>query len=84
MEPFAHELQTVFHNKLESDHVIDKEQVLIGIVEKGVDGKLFNFSYVNRENSDMFLDLGKSILAVTSYIPDGMLVFFPSYYLMEN
>jgi DNA repair helicase Rad3 len=81
---FANELQTNFDNDLEGDHVIKPEQVLIGAVNFGVDGSNFQFTYQTKGDTSLLWDLGKSIQEVASFTPDGMLVFFPSYFMMDS
>jgi hypothetical protein len=76
-------LQIEFREKLENPHVISPDQVLISILKKGLDGQCFDFSYKNRESLPMILDLGKTIAHIANVTPGGMLVFFPSYGLLE-
>jgi Rad3-related DNA helicase len=50
----------------------------------GIKGSRFNFSYQNRENISMFMDLGYSLSRIAQITPGGILMFFPSYRLMEQ
>lgn len=84
MKSFAFELQTQFEVELENTHVIDKKQVCMGVMSKGPSGKEFQFTYQSRNDDKMLIDLGESILKVAERSPDGMLVFFPSYALMDK
>ena len=77
-------MQIDFKENLENPHVICSEQVLISILKKGTDGQCFDFSYKNRESLPMIIDLGKTIAEVARMTPGGMLVFFPSYGLLEQ
>lgn len=64
--------------------MISPEQVTINIVKKGIQNSLFNFSYTNRGNSNALQDLGMTISNICALTPGGILIFFPSYYLMEE
>ena len=64
--------------------MIAKEQALIREVEKGVNGSTFNFSYKSRDNDEMVRDLGETLLHVCKVTPGGVLLFFPSYGLMNK
>lgn len=43
-----------------------------------------NFSYNNRENDGTMIDVGMTVAKVCSYTPGGVLIFFPSYRLLEK
>jgi chromosome transmission fidelity protein 1 len=43
-----------------------------------------NFSYQNRNTNEVIVDLGRTIADVCKKIKGGILVFFPSYSLMET
>jgi len=84
MQSFQSELQVHFEEKIENPHVISNEQVSINIVRKGQWGNPFNFSYSKRDNDATFIDLGKSILKIGQITPGGILIFFPSYWMMDK
>lgn len=44
----------------------------------------FRFDYKNRENFDMIDDLANSIALVATRVPGGILIFFPSYKMMND
>lgn len=44
----------------------------------------FNYIFINRNNGNYILSLGKAIVEFCQVIPDGLLIFFPSYGLMEE
>ena len=84
LDSFQAELGCEFKQKLESKHVIDPKQVLISVLKSGVRNQTFDFSYKNRSSNDaMYGDLGHSMLKIAENTPGGILMFFPSYYLME-
>uniref|UniRef100_S4RVQ1 Regulator of telomere elongation helicase 1 homolog n=1 Tax=Petromyzon marinus TaxID=7757 RepID=S4RVQ1_PETMA len=72
-----------FPIKLENPHVIDKHQVWVGIVEKGPDSVQLNSAYRNRSCPAYMSSLGKTIVNLARIIPNGLLVFFPSYTVMD-
>lgn len=83
MSSFALELRTDFPIRLENPHVIDnKKQVWIGVVPKGPAGVTLNSSFKTRSDAGYLTDLGNSVLNFARVIPDGILVFFPSYAVM--
>ena len=84
MKSFAYELQTKFEIELENAHVIKSNQVCVGVLPKGVNGNGFTFTYATRDNTNMVKDLGYSIKKVAQICPNGMLIFFPSYFLMDK
>ena len=84
MDSFQAELGLEFKQKLENPHVIDQKQVMISALARGGSNQTFNFSYGNRDNVTMFLELGRALQRVAEITPGGILVFFPSYRLMEQ
>ena len=81
---FANELNTNFAVRLENPHVIDKSQVWVGVVPKGPQGVTLNSSYKTRNDENYVQDLGNAIVNFARLIPDGILVFFPSYGVMRK
>nr|XP_047125665.1 regulator of telomere elongation helicase 1 isoform X2 [Hydra vulgaris]XP_047125666.1 regulator of telomere elongation helicase 1 isoform X2 [Hydra vulgaris] len=72
-----------FDVELENGHVIEKQQVFVGILPQGPDGKKLNSSYQSRSTSEYQVSLGNTIVNLSRIIPDGLLVFFPSYPVMD-
>lgn len=70
--------------KLENPHVISNDQVSINIIRKGVMNETFNFSYQNRDNMNTLKDVGMTISHISEATPGGILIFFPSYRLLEQ
>lgn len=69
---------------LSCGHVIPKENLIAWNLSKGPSGQDFEFTFKNRTNIAMVDDLGLSLLNICSVVPDGVVVFFPSYsYLSE-
>lgn len=79
-----------FNQRLENPHVIAAEQVSINILTRGpkqasgLPESIFNFSYQNRDNDNVFVDVGRSVRRIAEVTPGGILCFFPSYRLMEK
>jgi regulator of telomere elongation helicase 1 len=81
---FQAELQVPFNQQLENPHVIKPDQVFISILRQGVNNNKFSFNYQNKDNTDMLDDLACTIASVAKTVPGGILVFFPSYSLMNK
>lgn len=84
LSSFAAELQVPFPVTLENPHIIGSNQVLVGVVTHGPDGTLLESSYKNRDNPQYVQSLGRTIRSVAQVVPDGLLVFFPSYPVMKS
>ncbi|PRW44978.1 Regulator of telomere elongation helicase 1 [Chlorella sorokiniana] len=84
LDSFAHELGLAFPVRLENGHVIGREQVWCGVVPAGPSGQPLNSSYQNRDNPAYRNDLGMALVNFGRIIPDGLLVFFPSYALLQS
>lgn len=83
MNSFAHELKVPFSVRLENPHVIRPGQVWGGVVPVGPSGKKLNSSYRFRDTEEYKTELGNVIVNFSRIIPDGLLVFFPSYGVMR-
>ncbi|XP_057536046.1 regulator of telomere elongation helicase 1 homolog isoform X2 [Amaranthus tricolor] len=84
MDSFAYELKLEFPIRLENPHVISSNQIWAGVVPVGPSGFSLNSSYRNRDVLEYKQDLGNAIVNFARIVPDGLLVFFPSYYAMEQ
>lgn len=79
------ELKVPFKQQLSNGHVIDVGNNLIaGIVKKGPNSISLDFSYDNRNNQQVFMELGLAILNLINKIPNGILLIFSSYQLLEK
>ncbi|PJF18139.1 DNA repair helicase (Rad3), partial [Paramicrosporidium saccamoebae] len=81
---FAAELQIPFPHQLENSHVIGDEQIFCSVVPKGPHGGALNSSFQQRNSDSYRTELGQSVWEVCKIVPDGVLVFFPSYAVMEQ
>lgn len=81
---FGVELGIDFKYQLENNHVVDSTQMFCQVVGTGPNGLLLNSSYSQRNSTEYKMELGESILQISRIVPNGILVFFPSYPLMET
>ncbi|KFK42398.1 hypothetical protein AALP_AA2G251000 [Arabis alpina] len=84
MDSLAQELKLDFPVRLENPHVISSNQIWAGIVSTGPSGRVLNSSYQNRDVPEYKQELGNAIVNFSRVVPDGLLIFFPSYYLMDR
>ncbi|KAF3450771.1 hypothetical protein FNV43_RR06860 [Rhamnella rubrinervis] len=84
MDSFAQELKLEFPVQLENPHVITANQIWAGVVPAGPSGCSFNSSYRSRDSLEYKQELGNAIVNFARIVPDGLLVFFPSYYLLDQ
>lgn len=71
------------------DHIIPKENLTVVPVRfytpRGLKQQQpFDFSFTNRNNTQMIIELGHSIANIISEVPDGVVVFFPSYKYLSD
>ncbi|RHY09259.1 hypothetical protein DYB25_011288, partial [Aphanomyces astaci] len=71
-------LRTIYRDK-EHHHV-----VWVGVVGTGVTGKKLNASYESRSSPDYAAELGNTLVNITRLVPNGLLVFFPSYSILDQ
>lgn len=69
---------------LENDHVIGDEQIYASVIPTGPTNLPLNSSYASRSSQAYQQELGLTVLRFAKCIPDGLLVFFPSYQVMEG
>ncbi|PSR96116.1 Regulator of telomere elongation helicase [Actinidia chinensis var. chinensis] len=84
MDSFAQEFKLEFPVRLENPHVISANQIWAGVVPSGPSSYSFNSSYRSRDSVEYKLELGNAIVNFARIVPDGLLVFFPSYYLLDQ
>ena len=77
------ELQIPFPVQLSNPHIIKDNQLLARVVTKGPDNIKLSSSFQNRNDKNYLKSLGELIRQVCSVVPKGVLVFFPSYSVME-
>ncbi|EFC45672.1 DEAD/DEAH box helicase [Naegleria gruberi] len=88
MEPIQQLIQQVFP-KTESSkihiyqcdkHIVPQNHFLPIALSKGVDDIVLDFTFKNRQKNDALTkSLGKMIVNLCNIVPDGVVLFFPSY-----
>ncbi|KAM5245935.1 regulator of telomere elongation helicase 1 [Ctenodactylus gundi] len=84
LSSFALEMQIPFPVCLENPHVIDKHQLWVGIIPRGPDGVKLSSAFDKRFSQECLSSLGKALGNIARVVPHGLLVFFPSYPVMEK
>jgi hypothetical protein len=84
LESYALELGLSFPNRLENPHIISEHQIHVRVIGRGVSKKLLNSSYERRQDAEYYIELGNTLASLSRIIPGGMLIFFPSYGVMET
>ena len=69
---------------LSCGHVIPPSNLLAVPVVKASSGAEFDFTFQNRNKDKTMADLGNAILTMAQHIPDGVVVFFPSYSYLDT
>jgi regulator of telomere elongation helicase 1 len=81
---YSLELGIPFPHILENEHIIGKDQISVRVISKGVSGKALTSTYNRRDDIEYITELGNTIISLTRVIPGGVLIFFPSYGVMET
>jgi len=84
LEATSTELRCDFPQRLEADHVIEKGQVLVTAIDRGPNGNQLKLVYDQLKRESVLDDVGASLLELMQNVPEGMVVFFPSYNTMER
>ncbi|KAF1973302.1 DNA repair helicase [Bimuria novae-zelandiae CBS 107.79] len=69
---------------LSCGHVIPSSSLLAIPVVQTLRGTEFNFTFEKRNTEQMMIDLAHTILSVVRHVPDGVVIFFPSYSYMDT
>ncbi|KPJ07377.1 Regulator of telomere elongation helicase 1-like [Papilio machaon] len=84
LKPLISELGIPIGVLLENPHIVKANQICVKIIGQGPDGTPLNSNYQNRDNPKYISSLGRTILSFCRVVPDGVLVFFPSYPIMSK
>uniref|UniRef100_A0AAA9TW34 Regulator of telomere elongation helicase 1 n=1 Tax=Bos taurus TaxID=9913 RepID=A0AAA9TW34_BOVIN len=84
MASFSLEMQIPFPVCLENPHVINQHQIWVGVIPKGPDGAQLSSAFDRRFSDECLSSLGKVLSNISRVVPHGLLVFFPSYPVMEK
>lgn len=72
---------------LSCGHVIPKENLLAWTLSSGPTGSPFEFTFSKRMGSEgerMIDEMGKAVLNICNIVPDGVVIFFPSYAYLDS
>lgn len=64
--------------------MIQEEQIFCSVIRTGPTGLSLNSSFQQRDSELYKRELGAAILQTAQVAPEGLLVFFPSYWVMEQ
>eukprot|EP00939_MAST-03C_sp_MAST-3C-sp1_P002617 g2617.t1 len=84
LEAVAQEFRQQFPVRLENPHVVGDDQVWVGVLARGVTSKSLNGSYRNRSSPVYLTELGGTIVNIARIVPDGLLIFFASYTMLDS
>lgn len=84
IKPLISELALDVDFALENPHIINPTQILAKIIPQGPDGTVLNANFQNRDNPKFLQSIAMTIKSIAAYTPNGLLVFFPSYILMNK
>ena len=84
MDTFQSELGVKFEHQLEANHVISDKQVWVGCLGSGPTGTSLLATYKCTEQFAFQDEIGRLVLDVCSTIPYGVLIFVPSYSLLNK
>uniref|UniRef100_A0A8C5F3L2 Regulator of telomere elongation helicase 1 n=1 Tax=Gadus morhua TaxID=8049 RepID=A0A8C5F3L2_GADMO len=84
LQSFTAEMQIPFPVALENTHVIQRDQIFVGVVDQGPDGVQLSSTYDRRFVPENMASLGNTVANFGRVVPHGLLVFFPSYPVMDK
>uniref|UniRef100_A0AAR2KP58 Regulator of telomere elongation helicase 1 n=1 Tax=Pygocentrus nattereri TaxID=42514 RepID=A0AAR2KP58_PYGNA len=79
LSSFTYEMHIPFPVCLENPHVIQQDQIFVSIVDKGPDGVQLSTAFDKR-----WVHLSLAVLNLSRVVPHGLLVFFPSYPVLDK
>nr|XP_055039817.1 regulator of telomere elongation helicase 1 [Misgurnus anguillicaudatus] len=84
LSSFTCEMQIPFPVSLENPHVIQRDQIFVSIIDKGPDGVKLSTAFERRFVPENMSSMGNTLVNLTRVVPHGLLVFFPSYPVMDK
>lgn len=81
---FINSMQLPFPIQLENPHIIKPRQIFFSVVKKSSNNISLNSSYEKRSNEFYIKALGETIISISRNINGGILIFFPSYSVMDE
>uniref|UniRef100_A0AAY4ESB2 Regulator of telomere elongation helicase 1 n=1 Tax=Denticeps clupeoides TaxID=299321 RepID=A0AAY4ESB2_9TELE len=82
--PLLLNLHRPFPVCLENPHVIERDQIFVSIIDRGPDGVQLSSAFDRRFDPDNMGSLGNTVVNLGRVVPHGLLVFFPSYPVMDK
>ncbi len=70
--------------KMSYPSIIAKENIMVLAVGNGPNGRTLTTRYEVREDEETILEYGEAIARMVSNIPNGTIVFFPAYHVMNQ
>ncbi|XP_068180728.1 regulator of telomere elongation helicase 1 isoform X2 [Antennarius striatus] len=84
LSSFRSEMRIEFPVTLENGHVIERDQIFVSVVDRGPDGVNLSSAFDRRFIPENMASLGNTVANLSRVVPHGLLVFFPSFPLMEK
>ncbi|XP_042265633.1 regulator of telomere elongation helicase 1 isoform X1 [Thunnus maccoyii] len=84
LSSFTSEMRIKFPVSLENSHVIERDQIFVSVVEQGPDDVRLSSAFDRRFVPENMSSLGSTVANLSRVVPHGLLVFFPSFFLMEK
>lgn len=84
VELLIKELGIEANHILENPHIIKPAQIMAKIISYGPNGTLLTGNYENRSNIEYIKEMGVTIRTIANFTPNGLLIFFPSYSLIDH
>eukprot|EP00762_Andalucia_godoyi_P000095 ANDGO_02354.mRNA.1 Regulator of telomere elongation helicase 1 homolog len=84
MDEYASEMGLEFPIRLENSHVVQNSQVRGFLMQQGPSGVSMRFTFASRGDPNIVAELARSLLNIARMVPDGALVFFPSYAALNS
>ncbi|XP_072305421.1 regulator of telomere elongation helicase 1 [Eucyclogobius newberryi] len=84
LSSFTSEMRIDFPIRLENGHVIERDQIFVSVIERGPDEVQLTSAFDRRFLPENMASLGSTIANLSRVVPHGLLVFFPSFPLMEK
>lgn len=84
LSSFTSEMRIEFKVSLENRHVIERDQIFVRVIEQGPDGVHLSSAFDRRFVPKNMASLGNTVANLSRVVPHGLLVFFPSFSVMEK
>ncbi|XP_062316136.1 regulator of telomere elongation helicase 1 [Osmerus eperlanus] len=84
LSSFTSEMQIPFPVCLENPHVIQHDQIFVSVIDRGPDSVQLSSAFDRRFLPDNMASLGNTVVNLSRVVPQGLLVFFPSYPVMDK